>query len=131
MTNRNNNQFSEERISILVVDDSQDSALTLADLLSMDGYDVRVAFNGKDAIKRVKEGVPQAIIFDVVMPEMDGAELAEVLHADFPRDIVLVAMTGMGDGSERAQVAINLADHFLRKPVDYAVLRNLLDPEAA
>lgn len=113
---------------MLVVDDSQDAALSLAELLALEGYDVRVAFNGKEALKRVDESIPHAVIFDVVMPEMDGTELAEILHADYPRDIVLIAMTGMGDESERAQGAINLADHFLRKPVDYSVLRNLLEP---
>jgi two-component system alkaline phosphatase synthesis response regulator PhoP len=59
---------------ILVVDDDQDIVEILRYNLSLNGYDVISAFNGKEAIKKAKLFIPDIILLDVMMPVMDGIE---------------------------------------------------------
>ena len=59
---------------ILVVDDDQDIVEILRYNLSLNGYDVKSAFNGKEAIKKAKLFIPDIILLDVMMPVMDGIE---------------------------------------------------------
>ncbi|MDB5850860.1 MAG: hypothetical protein JWP29_4612, partial [Rhodoferax sp.] len=71
---------------------------------------------------------PHCVILDINMPGMDGCELAQELRARYDSSMVIVAITGMGDKSERVTKTIALADHFLRKPFESATLRKLLVP---
>jgi len=59
---------------ILVVDDEEDIVELLTYNLEKDGYDVKVAHNGKQAIEAAKDFVPQLILMDIMMPELDGVE---------------------------------------------------------
>ncbi len=64
------------KFHVLVVDDDADKLNLLAVALGMEGYDVRTAVNGKEALAAVESYPPDLIIADVMMPEMDGYELA-------------------------------------------------------
>jgi len=120
--------MSHDDVHVLVVDDSLDAATSMAELLAMDGYSVRTAFDGHQALQLVAQQVPHCVILDINMPGMDGCELAQELRARYDSSMVIVAITGMGDKSERVAKTIALADHFLRKPFESATLRKLLLP---
>ena len=65
---------------ILVVDDDPDIVEILRYNLSLAGYDVKAASNGKEAIKKAKIFIPEIILLDVMMPEMDGIEACRLIR---------------------------------------------------
>lgn len=75
---------------ILVVDDDRNIAETLAALLRLHNYEVRAAFSGKAAIHAALEFEPEVLITDVVMPGINGLEMASHIRSLFPRCKVLL-----------------------------------------
>ena len=71
-------------ISILIAEDSKTQAEILRHLLDKAGYKVRVAYNGREALDEVKKEVPTMVLTDVIMPEMNGRELAKRLLSIYP-----------------------------------------------
>jgi CheY-like chemotaxis protein len=69
-----------DKFKIILVDDQQDFIEPIAFWLEAKGYDVRMAFNGKDALKLVAESVPDIIFLDINMPVMDGIETLKQLR---------------------------------------------------
>ncbi|APW35904.1 hypothetical protein RD110_00665 [Rhodoferax koreense] len=120
--------MSQDDVQVLVVDDSLDAAAGMAELLELDGYVVRTASDGHEALRLVAQQVPHCVILDINMPGMDGCDLAQELRARYDNSMVIIAITGMGDKSERVAKTIALADHFLRKPFQSSVVRKLLRP---
>ncbi len=105
---------------VLVVDDEPDLREALQDLLELDGYDVRCAEGGAEALEQVQTARPQLIILDLMMPQMNGEEfLAELERRDLRRGILILILTA--DGSARAKAARLGADMGIAKPFDSAV----------
>jgi two-component system alkaline phosphatase synthesis response regulator PhoP len=71
-----------EKKRILVVDDEPDFASIVQGNLEKEGFDVEVAYDGVEGLKKVKENPPDAIVLDVMMPEMDGYEMCAKLKKD-------------------------------------------------
>jgi DNA-binding response OmpR family regulator len=113
---------------IVIVDDDEAAARTLARALAMDGFDVRTADGGASALSVIADHAPLCVLTDVGMPGMDGFELARRLRADYGSDLVLIAVTGWGDPDDRAAPLFADFDLCLRKPVDLKQLRNILLP---
>ena len=81
---------------ILIVDDKKDVLLMLGKRLMAEGYSVLTADNGKDAITIAKSKSPDLIILDVLMPGMDGCEVAERLKDDFrTQNIPIIFLTAL------------------------------------
>lgn len=78
--------MNDDTVRIVVVDDSADSAQSMAVLLRLNGYDVRTAGSGQDALALIEATAPHCVIFDVVMPGFDGNELCACLRARRGRD---------------------------------------------
>jgi len=79
---------------ILIVDDEGDALAVLEKRLSMAGYSVIKADNGKDAIRLAKDEQPDLVLLDIVMPDMDGAEIGKILKNDpNTKDIPIVFLT--------------------------------------
>lgn len=112
---------------ILIVDDSIDSAESLAILLRARGYVVRTAYDGKKALAIADEFEPNAFILDIGLPGLDGYELARRLRAaPKSHDALLLALTGYGtEEDRRACFQVGFDAHFV-KPVDLAALSALL-----
>lgn len=117
-----------DAVQVLVVDDCRDSAQTLAALLRLDGYEVRTAHSGDEALAQIERVQPHCILFDVVMPGMDGDELCSRLRRQYGDDIVLIAVTGFTESDPRVDKTFGMADHYLSKPVDPQTLSKLLRP---
>ncbi len=107
---------------ILVVDDEPDFASIVQTNLKKEGFEVEVAYDGVEAIAKVKANPPDAIVLDVMMPEKDGYEVcAELKHDEKYSDIPIVMLTAVADhvGSTRYSHADGMsmeADDYLPKP---------------
>ncbi len=113
---------------ILVVDDNQDAADSLASLLMMlQGHVIQVAYDGPSALGLATTFEPHVIILDLGMPEMDGYEVARRLRADPTlRQARLLALSGWGQEKDREASLAAGFEHHLVKPVDFDLLRELL-----
>ena len=71
-----------DKTKILVVDDDPDALLDTARLLKEAGYEVLTASSGKETLKVVGEDHPDLVLLDVMLPDMDGAEVCKRIKAD-------------------------------------------------
>ncbi len=113
-------------LSVLVVDDNRDSADSLALLLRSWGHEVRTAHDGQSGLKAALSIRPQLVLLDIGLPGVDGYEVARQLRDEFGRGVRLVAMTGYGQEEDRRRSRDAGFDRHLVKPVDLAVLREVL-----
>jgi CheY-like chemotaxis protein len=111
---------------IVVVDDHAELAGTLAEVLTLDGFDVRTAASGDAALAVIAEHKPICVLTDIDMPGMNGFELVRRLRALYGSDIVFIAITGWGTDDSRTAKEFDAFDYTLRKPIDLSVLRQLL-----
>jgi CheY-like chemotaxis protein len=114
---------------VLVVDDEIDSAWALATMLSMDGFEVRVAHDGASAVEQCVELRPDAIVMDITMPGVDGVEAAVALQRLFsPHEMPrMIAVTGLAGSRNKQHVLDSGFDAFLSKPADFEAIRRSLD----
>jgi len=112
---------------VLVVDDNQDAAETLCDLLELWGHETLEANDGRSALEAVRRYGPELILLDLSMPGMDGYEVARCLHdQQLLGDTVLVALTGYGQEEDRRRTRAAGFHYHLTKPVDPGALQHLL-----
>lgn len=119
--------MSDGRTRVLLVEDYADSAISMGRLLRALGYDVRVAFDGLEAVRCAMEFRPDAALIDLSLPLLDGCGVAERLRgASETRDIRLIAMTGWttDESLERARAAG--FDLHLVKPLSVDMLTGAL-----
>ncbi len=114
-------------LRILVADDNRDGAQTLATFLRMDGHDVRVGFDGEEALAAFSDFRPHAVLLDIGMPRLTGDQVARRIRA-LPegRDVILIAITGWGQDKDKRQALDAGFDHHLTKPVDLHKLGRLI-----
>lgn len=112
---------------ILVVDDNEDAADSLAMLLEYLGRSVRVANSGQAALDTLAEFTPGVILMDIGMPGMDGNEVARRIR-EMSRfsDVTLIALSGWGQEEDKRRSSESGFDHHLTKPVDLGKLESLL-----
>ena len=120
---------------LMVVDDNQDAANSLAMLLKLQGHEVRVAHNGLAALEITKGYSPDVVFLDIGMPGMDGYEVARRLRQQAGlENVVLAALTGWGQKEDRRRTAeAGFNHHLVKPPVPKAlegVLAELKRPEA-
>ncbi len=112
---------------VLVVDDNEDAAETLAHLLEAMGHRVRVAFDGKTALDVAATFHPEVALLDIGLPVMDGYELASRLkRMPGGAGVRLIAVTGYGQARDRAAaLQAGFSEHVV-KPVDVSKLGDLI-----
>lgn len=113
----------------LVVDDNVDAAELLVAVLSAEGHKATPSFDGASAMEAFERIRPDIVLLDLGLPDIHGLELARHFRARNPA-AVIVAVTGYGDERNRTRGREAGCDHYLLKPVDFRVLRQiLLDPD--
>ncbi len=113
--------------SVLVVDDNEDAADLLGELLASAGHDVRCAHDAFEALELLEEQAPEVAILDIGLPGMDGFELAARIRQLYgERAPVLVALTGYGQPADRARSVEAGFRFHLVKPPDHAELLRLV-----
>lgn len=114
-------------LRLLIVDDNRDASETLAMYLSMLGHDTHVAFSAREGLDEAARLAPHACLLDVGLPDMSGHELARRMQAlPATAGATLIAITGYGSASDRAESARAGFHHHLTKPVDTGELAALL-----
>jgi diguanylate cyclase (GGDEF)-like protein/PAS domain S-box-containing protein len=108
---------------VLVVDDDSRNVRLLESMLAAEGYAVATADSGPQALEQVKRAPPDVIVLDVMMPDMDGYEVARRLKSDpATRSIPLIMVTALDDRNSRLHALETGAEDFLTKPIDRAEL---------
>ena len=120
---------------VLIIDDAENVADTLALIFSKEGYESRVAYSAEQAIEIIAEWEPDLAIVDVVLPQMNGLELAIVLKENHP-NCRLLLFSGEEATAELVARAAKSGNFFevLAKPVHPAYIleaaANLLGPDS-
>ena len=109
--------------SVLVVDDSAVMRMVIVmSLKRILSVKITEAVNGRDALAKLKNGTFNLLLTDMVMPEMDGAELISEVRNRLKNDIPIVVITTKGEENDR-NVGLSLgANSYLTKPVDLKAL---------
>jgi signal transduction histidine kinase len=112
---------------VLVVDDNHDSAASLALLLQLTGYEVKMAHDGLEAVEAAAKLLPQIVLLDIGMPNLNGYDAARKIREQaWGKDMVLIALTGWGQEQDRERTREAGFDAHLLKPVDHDALTKLL-----
>ncbi len=112
---------------ILLADDNRDAAESLAIILRLEGHEVELAHDGNAALRSFAERRPDVALLDIGMPKVDGYEVARQMRAaPAGEDVVLIAITGWAQDSDKARSRAAGFDHHLTKPVEPETLIELL-----
>ena len=115
------------RFRILVVDDNQDSALSMAMMLSIMGHETRTAHDGESAVSSAESFLPDVVLLDIGLPKLNGYEVAQRIRENvWGQSMFLIAVTGWGQDEDRARSSeVGLNVHMV-KPVEPSALERLL-----
>jgi two-component system, OmpR family, alkaline phosphatase synthesis response regulator PhoP len=117
---------------ILIADDEPNIVLSLEFLMKREGYEVRVAENGDDALAQLAEFMPDLVLLDVMLPRRNGFEVCQQIRAS-PQspDVKVVMLTAKGRDTEMQKGLALGADAYITKPFAtkelVARVRDLLD----
>jgi PAS domain S-box-containing protein len=118
---------SRPGLRLLVVDDNVDTAESLGMLMEAEGHAVRTAYGGPSAVAAAADYRPDAVLLDIGLPDVDGFEVARRLRKDpMHHGMVLIALTGYGQETDRQRSREAGFDHHLVKPIDLAEVRGIL-----
>ncbi len=110
---------------VLIVDDEPSIRQLIATLLTLEGFDVSTAPDGRAALEQVLTAAPDVVISDVRMPYMNGYELLTKVRSNPALDAVrFILLASYSDGDVGADSAVALADACLSKPFTRDVLLN-------
>lgn len=112
---------------VLIIDDSEDAARTLAALLESAGYETRIAGGGVEGLELADSDRPGAVILDLDLPDMSGYEVCRRLRArPFGAQLLIIALTGWTRHSDRVAASEAGCDHYVVKPASLDTLDALL-----
>jgi PAS domain S-box-containing protein len=115
------------RRRVLIADDNRDAADSLALLLQMEGHEVTVAHDGRQAIVAFEKVRPDAALLDIGMPGLNGYDIARMIRrSPHGQAVTLVAVTGWGQDHDKAQALQAGFNHHFTKPVEPEALTALL-----
>ncbi|WP_338765718.1 response regulator [Bernardetia sp. ABR2-2B] len=101
---------------ILIADDEPNILLSLDFLMRKNGYEVFIARDGKEAIEIIKNKKPQAVILDIMMPEMDGYEVCQFIrNNDELRDTKVIFLSAKTQPAD-IEKGLTMADSYITKP---------------
>ena len=106
------------QITVMVVDDDQHLLTTITDFLRFEGFDVVAAGDGKQALEKLRTVRPDVIMLDVMMPEMDGGDVAQAIRAKPGlKHVPIIFTTAVVSKSEERMHGGNIGgESFLAKP---------------
>ena len=130
--------MKKKDIKILLVDDEPDILEIVGYNLTQEGYQIITAVNGKEAVAKAKKHIPNLIIMDVMMPEMDGMEACEIIRKQ-PElsNVIITFLTARSEDYSQVAGFDAGADDYITKPIKpkllvskvKALLRRLKDEE--
>jgi diguanylate cyclase len=105
--------------TILLVEDTRDLAKQIEDVLRMEGHRIQIAFNGRDALASLQKKtiIPDVIVTDLVMPELDGFGLIEQLQEyEELKKIPIIILSAKSDKDTVDRASALSVENFLAKP---------------
>jgi DNA-binding response OmpR family regulator len=105
-------------VRVVIADDDRDTVVTLAFILGDEGYEVRRAYNGREALEAVEDFEPDAVVLDIGMPDPNGWEVARKIRGmEGGARPLLIAISGKYvKGADRLVTEMAGFDHFCQKP---------------
>jgi signal transduction histidine kinase/ActR/RegA family two-component response regulator len=110
---------------VLVVDDNEDAASSLAEVLRLDGHVVEAVYSARQALQCMATFGPEVVLLDIGLPEMDGYQVARKIRA-MGGAVRLIALTGYGQAEDKVRTTSAGFDAHVVKPVDFASLERLI-----
>jgi CheY-like chemotaxis protein len=117
---------ARRRYRVLVVEDNEDVAQSLAELVKMFGHEVEVARDGPSALERALARRPDVVFCDIGLPGMSGYEVAKVLRANHEKGIRLIAVSGYAQPEDVKRASEAGFDGHVAKPPDPAQIERLI-----
>ena len=111
---------------VVIVDDNEDAALSLAMVCGAWGHEVHTACGGREAIALCGEFSPEIAILDISMPGMNGYELARELRRRFGDEVVLIALTALSQLEDKGRAREAGFNHHMVKPAELDALHELM-----
>ena len=115
---------------ILVVDDNADAADSLGMLLEVRGDQVRIAYDGLEALDAEADFRPEVVLLDIGMPKLSGYDVAKRIRQVRGNAVLIVAITGWGQEDDRQRARDAGFNYHFTKPVDFERLLDLIDRES-
>ena len=122
--------MSEEKKTILVIDDEPDTVVYISSLLEDNGYATMSAKDGSEALDKIKEGLPDLVTLDITMPEKSGVRFyRDMKENDAWKGIPVIIITGISKDFEKfisTRSQVPPPDGYLSKPIDREDLLKLV-----
>ena len=112
--------------NILLVEDYEDFANSMARWLKLCGHDVQIARNGYQAIDMARGELPNFVLLDIGLPYLDGYHVASRIRQELGALTIIIAITGYGQEEDRRRAYTAGCDYHLLKPIDKSALVALL-----
>ncbi len=111
--------MGKNSITILIADDEPEMRKALGELLAEEGYNLAFAESGAETLTKARDVMPDLILLDVMMPDMDGFATCQSLRADeVLAQVPIIMVTSMGDRASRLRSFESGADDYVTKPID-------------
>lgn len=122
---------NQPQCRVLVVEDNEDAANSLAALLEVLGHETRIARDGLEGVKVAAEFRPQLVLLDIGLPKLSGYDVARRIRAEsWGENVTLAAVTGWGQETDRDRAQEAGFDRHLTKPIKLETLKDLLEKAA-
>ena len=115
-----------KKARIIIIEDDKDILDSLKEIIKSDGYEVDTASNGEEGIKKCRANSFDLALLDIKLPGMDGTEVLEILHKEFP-EMVKIMITGYPSLENAVASLKKGADAYLMKPVNPSRLLEVID----
>jgi DNA-binding response OmpR family regulator len=120
----------QDRPQVMVVEDDAEMNQLERELLALCGLDAVAAYSGAEAVRRFDQCPTDAVLLDLMLPEMDGFEACDHLRRNAGRHVPIVVVTALDDDASRRRATQAGADAYFVKPIDVgsvvATLRSLI-----
>lgn len=117
-----------EKKRVLVVDDNVDAANSLGELMRRWGHEVHTANDGVAALTEMSNFIPDVILLDIGLPEIDGYQVAQQMRQKLQTPPpIIIAVTGYGQAEDQRKAKTAGFDHHFTKPIDFERLRQIIN----
>lgn len=120
----------DEKRKVLIVDDDRDIVTIVSTILSGRGWDIKAAYNGREALEAVTASKPDIILLDIMMPEMNGIEVLKRIKK-IDTDARIIMITAFGDVESYLDSMELGAYEYINKPFETDELLEMIDRVAA